>query len=118
MPGQVFTFSADYSAKPFSHNGIIYFVVINPIISCGIWRIYVDTINATFVLRQEAFQGKQIIPMDDHVLAAVILFMLSAFIKTVFPVENMIRHIQMMVHDLALSNPFQCWHDVILLLYR
>ena len=44
--------------------------------------------------------------MNDHVPAAVVLFVLTSFVITIFSFKNVIGNIQMMIHNLTLSNPF------------
>ena len=36
---------------------------------------------------------------------AIIFFMLSVFVKTIFAVKNTVRYIQMMIYYFALANP-------------
>ena len=117
MAAQILAFFADDFIQPILYMWIIDVIIVDPsFISRVVRWIDIYAFYTAFVLRQETFQCEQIISVDDHILTAVILFMLTFFIKAVFTFKNAVWHIQMMIHDLALAYPIQCWHILFLLL--
>lgn len=111
MTGQVLALFADHLAQPLLDLRVIDIIVVDPTLVAGVvGRIDVDALDAPLILGQQRFQGLQIIAADDHVLAAVILVMLSVFIKAVLALQHPKRHVLMVIDHLALSNPFKCRH--------
>ena len=60
------------------------------------------------ILCVKCFDGFQIVPVDNHILATVIFGVLAVLIKTILPVKYPEGHLLMVVDDLLFSNPFQC----------
>lgn len=66
------------------------------------------------ILWQQGFQCLQIILVDDHILAAVVLGVLPLLIKTVLLFQHPEGNFLMMVHDFIFTDPFQGWYGVYL----
>ena len=112
---RILTLFTDYFTQPFLDFGIINVIVIYPTFITGIVRrIDIDTLHPSFVLRQQGFQSFQIITTDNHIFAAVVLAVLTVFVKTVLTLQHPVWHIQMMVHNFIFSDPFKCWHNELL----
>lgn len=59
-------------------------IVVAPALVAGVvGRVDVDALHLALILWQQGFQCLQIIPVDDHILAAVVLGVLPLLIKTV-----------------------------------
>ena len=111
VAGQILSLFADNLAQPFFDFWVIDIIVVDPsLVSCVVGRVDVDTLYPSFIPGQQRFQGFQIIAPDDHVFAAVVLVMLPAFVKAVLALQHPERNFLMMIDNLALSNPFKCWH--------
>lgn len=74
----------------------------------------VDTLHPPLISGQQCFEGFQIIPVDNHILAAVVPGVLAVLIKTILPVKYPEGHLLMVVDDLLFSNLFQCGHGLFL----
>ena len=84
MPRKVLALFANHFAQPLFDLGVIDVVVVHPALVAGVvGRIYVDTLNLSFVPGQQGFQRLQIVAVDNHVFAAVVLGVLSGFIIAV-----------------------------------
>lgn len=104
--------------------------VVYPALVAGvIGRIDVDALHPALIPGQQGLQRVQIIPVDNHVFAAVapqggfscafgaihlLPGVLAVFVKAVLPVKHPERHFLMVVDDLLFSNPFQCRHGSFL----
>ncbi len=54
------------------------------------------------ILRQQSFQGFQIIAVDNHVITAVVLGVLFAhFVKAILTLQHTERHFLMMIDNFA-----------------
>ena len=112
MARQVFTFLADNFPQPRTNLRVVDIVVVDPLfLTRVVRRVDVDAVYAPLVLRQERFQRKEIVPVDNHVPAVITVIMLAGCIEHVLPLQHMIRHVKMMIHDLALPNPLQLRHN-------
>ena len=115
MAGQVLALFAHHFAQPFSDFRVVHIVVVYPALVAGVvGRINVNAFHSSLIPGQQCFEGFQIVPVDNHILAAVILGVLAVFIKTILPVKYPEGHLLMVVDDLLFSNPFQCWHGSFL----
>ena len=111
MAGQVLALFANNLAQPFFDFRVVDVIVINPsLVSCVVGRVDVDTLYPSFIPGQQGFQGFQIVAPDNHIFAAVVLVVLSVFIKAVLALQHPKRHVLMVIDHLAFSNPFKCWH--------
>ena len=115
MPGEIFALRADHLPQPFQDTGIVHVVVVDPLLIAGVVRrIDIDALDPALITGQQRFQRVQIIPMDDHVLAAVVLVVLSGLIIAVLPLQHPVRNIQMMIDDFFFSDPFKRRHSIYL----
>jgi hypothetical protein len=106
MPGEVLALFAYDLPKPLADFGVVHIVIVYPALIAGIVRrIYVDALNAALVPGQQGFEGLQIVAVDNHVGAAVILRMLPVLIEAILPLQDAIRHFLMMVNDFVLPYP-------------
>ena len=113
MAGQVLALFADNLAQPLLDLRVVDVIVIDPALVAGVvGRIDIDALDTPLIPGQQRFQGFQIVAPDDHVLAAVILVVLSVFIKAVLALQHPKRHFLMVIDHLAFSNPFKCRHGV------
>jgi len=111
MAGQVLALFADNLAQPLFDLRVVDVIVIDPALVAGVvGRIDIDALDAPLVPGQQRFQGFQIITPDNHVFAAVILIVLSVFIKAILALQHPKRHVLMVIDHLAFSNPFKCRH--------
>ena len=124
MAGQILALSADHFAQPLFDFGVVYIVVVHPALVAGVvGRIDVDALHPALIPGQQGFEGFQIVPVDNHVLAAVtpqggfscafgaihlLLSVLAALVKAVLPVKHPEGDFLTVVDDLLFSNPFQC----------
>ena len=84
MPGEVLPFLAYHFAQPLFDFGVVDVVVVNPALVAGIvGRINVDALDFSFVLGQQRFESLQIIPVNNHVFAAIVLSMAAGLIVAV-----------------------------------
>ena len=89
--------------------------MIYPALVAGVvGRIDVNALYLPLKPGQQGFEGFQIVPVDNHVLAAVIPRVLTALIEAVSPVKHPEGHFLVMVDDFTFSNPFQCRHGSFL----
>ena len=115
VAGEVLALFAHHFAQPLLDFRVVHIVVVHPALVAGvIGRIDVDALHPALIPGQQSLQRVQIIPVDDHVFAAVILGMLAILVKTILPVKHPERHFLMVVDDLLFSNPLQCWHGSFL----
>ena len=111
MAGQVLALFADNLTQPLFDFRIVDVVVINPaLVASVVGRIDVDALDAPLVPGQQGFQGFKVVTPDNHVVAAVVLAMLPVFVKAILALQHPERNFLMMIDNLALSNPFKCWH--------
>ena len=111
MTGEILSLYADHLPEPFHDSRIVYVIIVDPfLVACVIWRINIDALNLSLIPGQQGFQRVQIISVDDHVLAAVVLFVLSVLIIAVLALQHPIRYIQMMIDNFIFSDPFKCRH--------
>ena len=107
MPGQVLALFANHLAQPIFDLRIIDIVIVNPSFFAGvIGRIDVDAFHFTFVPGQQGFQRIQIVAVDNHVFAAVVLVVLSSFVIAVLALQHPVRHFLMVIYHLVFPNPF------------
>ena len=117
MTGEILTLSADHLSQPFQDAGIIHVIVVDPLLIAGVVRrIDIDTLDPALIAWQQGFQRVQIIPVDDHILAAIVLVVLPCLIITVLPLQHPVRHVQVMIDDFIFSDPFKGGHGGFLLL--
>ena len=115
VAGKVLSLFANHFAQPLFDFGIIDIIVVHPALIAGIvGRINVDALDFSFILGQQRLERLQVIPVDNHVLAAIILAMLTGFIKAVLTLQNPIGHFLVMVDHLIFSNPFKGGHGYFL----
>ena len=106
VAGQVLALFAYDLAQPLLDFGVVDIIVVDPALVAGVVRrIDVDTLHLALITRQQRFQRLQVIAVDHHIFAAVILGVLSLLIKAVLTLQHAIRYILMVVDDLIFSNP-------------
>ena len=111
MPGKVLTLFANHFAQPFFDLGVIDVIVVHPALVAGIvGRINVDALHLALVPGQQGFQCLQIVAVNNHVFAAVVLGVLSGFVIAVLALQHPVRHLLVVVYHFIFSNPFKCWH--------
>src|SRR5699024_3386235 len=84
--------------------------VIISTMSCIIWWVNIDALYLSLVPGQQGFQRLQIVAVDNHVFAAVVLGVLSGFVIAVLALQHPVGHFLVVVYHLIFSNPFKCWH--------
>ena len=113
MACQILAFFTNDFAQPLLNMRIIDIIVVAPLlIASVVRRIDVDALHPTLILRQQSFQGFQIIAVDNHVITAVVLGMLAHFVKAILTLQHTERHFLMMIDNFAFSDPFQSRHGV------
>ena len=81
MAGEVFAFFADDFTKPFLNSRVVDSVVVHPtFVTRVIGRINVNTVDSSFIARQERFKSFEIVTMNDHVLGAVVRIVLAVLV--------------------------------------
>lgn len=111
MAGQVFSFFSHYVAQPFFDLGVIYIVVVDPALIAGIVRrINVDAFDFAFVFGKQRFQGFQIVSMDNHIFAAIVISALPVCVIAVLTFQYPIWHVLMEIDDFIFSDPLKSWH--------
>ena len=87
MACQILAFLADYFAQPLLNMWIIDIIIVAPLlIASVVRRIDVDALYPALILRQQSFQGFQIIAVDNHVITAVVLGVLAHFVKAILKI--------------------------------
>ena len=115
VAGQVFALFAYHFAQPLLDFRVVHIVVIHPTFVAGvIGRINVNALHPALIPGQQGLQCVQIVPVDDHILTAVVLGVLAILVKAVLAFQHPEGHLLMMVDDLLFSNPFQCRHGSFL----
>ena len=111
MPGKVLALFANHFTQPLFYLGVIDVIVVHPaFVASVVRRIDIDALHLALVLGQQGFQRLQIVAVDNHVFAAVVLGVLSGFIIAVLALQHPIRHLLVVIDHLIFSNPFKCWH--------
>jgi hypothetical protein len=105
MAGEVFPFFANYFSYPFFDFGVIHVIVINPVFIAGIVRgVYVNEFYPAFILGQEGFEGQKVVPVDYKVPGGS-GGLFAVFGISIFRLEGMKRHIQVMIDYFFLACP-------------
>lgn len=118
MTREVFAFFADYLIKPSFKLWIVDVVVVNPaFVTRVVRRIDIDAFDPAFVLRQQRFERRQIVPVDDPIPRLLRLPRLTRLprlftLKRVLFFKNAKRNVVMMIHNLVLPDPSQFRHIV------
>ena len=116
---EILALLADNLAKPLFHLKVVDIVIVHPtFLTRVVRRIDVNAIDLALELREEGLQGGEIVAVDDHVPRAVVLFVASVLVETVNPIQDVHRHVQMVVDDLVFSGPVQRRHRGILSVWR
>ena len=111
MPRKVLALFANHFAQPLFDLGIIDVIVVHPaFVASIVRRIDVDALYLALILWQQGFQRLQIVAVDNHVFAAVVLGVLPSSIIAVLALQHPIRHLLVVVYHFIFSNPFKCWH--------
>ena len=121
MPGEILALLADDFTKPFLDTRIIDIVVVAPsLIARIVRRIDVNALDLALVFRQKRLEREQVVAVDDHVTGigrfALFLkrkgFRFSALCRIKRPLlfQNVVRHINVMIDHVFLTNPlkFHC----------
>ena len=112
MARQILSFFSHDLPEPGADARVVHIVIVDPIlVPRVVRRIDVDAIHAPLVLRQQRLQRHEVVAVDDHVpVVRAALRMHARRIKRIFFLQHMIRHVEMMIHDLALPDPLQHRH--------
>ena len=106
MPREILPFLPHDLAQPALDDRIIHRIIVYPSFIASVIRwIDVDTLHSPLILGEERLQGKQIVPMDHHILAPIILLLLPLFVKTVRAGKYMAGHFEVVVHHFFFSDP-------------
>ena len=111
MAGEVFAFLADDFTEPFLDSWVVDSVVVHPALVTGVigW-IDVNTVDFSFIARQEGFEGLEVVTMNNHVLRTVILLMLPVLVIGVLAVKHAVGNVEVVGDHLVFANPVQFWH--------
>lgn len=110
VPRQVLAFLAHDLPEPAPDLGVVDGVVVDPALVAGVvWRVDVDAFHPALELGQQAFQGFQVVAVDDAVVGGV---RRRAFGRGEGRdlVEHPERHVVVVVDHLVFPYPVQCWH--------
>ena len=111
MAGQVIAFLANDLTDPLLDPGVIDGVVVHPAFIAGVvGRIDVDAVDFAFVARQECFERFEVVAVDDHVLGAVVRFVLTVLVEGVLAVEDAVWHVEVVGDDFVFAHPVQFRH--------
>ena len=111
MPGEVLALFANHFSQPLFDLGVIDIVVVYPFLITGIIRrVNVDALYLALILWQQSFQRLQIVSVDNHVFAAVVLGVLSGFVIAVLALQHPVRHLLVVVYHFIFSYPFKGGH--------
>lgn len=105
MPGEVLALFANHFSQPLFDLGVIDIVVVYPFLITGIIRrVNLDALYLALILWQQSFQRLQIVSVDNHVFAAVVLGVLSDFVIAVLALQHPVRHLLVVVYHFIFSN--------------
>ncbi len=110
VPRQIFGFRPHDLAQPALHLRAIYGVVVNPFfVASVVRRVYIDALHFTGVIRQESFEGQQVVALDQKITAVGV-----PGGKTRITFQQSVRHLPVVIYNRLFPDPIKRGHTLIL----